>query len=497
MKQVTVISGFRRILLSLIVWGLMMGQGMGQERLGLVQSNYSGVHGLLLNPASNIGSPLRWDINIVSAGIFAENNYAYFHKTSLWGIIRNSDDIGRLNASIDAETQGTVQTAKLQYDLLSTKLRKQAYVNTFVMGPSFMIRFKDHSFGLYWGHRSAISANRVPATLGFYEVDALQVGDVIDVKKFRSAGMQWGELALNYATNVISDRRHQLNIGGTVKLLQGYDAFYFDNKEHTAITIQDSFMTYDKADVRYGVANNVAGYGNANNGYQFSPKGYGLAIDIGAVFKLRSNNNIDDYTWKFGLSLMDFGKISFSKGASQHSIRSDDPFDFIQGEYAGVEEFDNVYELLSSQALSDSGLSYHDAKFGIWMPGGITAFAEYAIMEHLYVNAMVVRRLRFAAPAVERDNIWSVTPRYEKRWFEVSIPVVLYNDVDPRIGLAFRVGPLVIGSDNLPSLIRQNKWTGTDLYFALKINPATLNKDDKATANRGSSKKGVQGCFDF
>lgn len=462
-----------------------------QEQLGLKTSNYSGINGITLNPASGVGSRLQWDINVISAGVFVENNYVFVRDANLFMVLRNMDNMV-LAGNIGAESV-TIDPKTLIVDFTQGNGRKFSNVNAFVMGPSAMFRVKKHTFGIYFGSRAVVSGQRVPGSLGYYDVEALDVGDSFEVGRFKVAGALFSEIGLNYGRNIINRSKHRLNIGGTVKLLLGHDGFFMNNMERTTITIQDQYMTYDQARVRYGVANNVVGYGGEYNGYNFQVNGFGTALDIGLDYRLHNNRNLKGFTWKFGASLLDVGTIVYRKNAVQHEINTDSPFDFVQGDYAGVENFDYVYQILSDQSLANEVASFSDDKFALNMPMGIVLQAERNINDQFFINATMVRRVRTPGAIVERSNILSVTPRYELRWFEVSVPLVLLNDRDPRMGLALRMGPLVVGTDNLTSFFGQQKFSGTDVYLAIKINPVALKLRDRG---RGTPAK-PSDCFYF
>ena len=96
---------------------------------------------------------------------------------------------------------------------------------------------------------------------------------------------------------------------------------------------------------------------------------------------------------------------------------------------------------------------------------------------------------------VERNNILAITPRFEGRWFELHLPLILYNDTDPHVGLSARFGVLTIGTDNLFSLVGKQKFTGTDAYLALRIGGKTLDKLASLKV-RGKAAKG-SACYSF
>ncbi len=463
-----------------------------QEQLGLRLTNYSGINATMLNPAFNVGSPLRWDVNIIAAGVFAENNYIYIKDANLFKVLSNRTGFsyaGNNNSETPAATEG------LQYDFTTGDRKKEALVNAFVTGPSAMFHIKEHTFGIFFNARAVTSTNHVPSSLGYYDLDALQTGDVPHVEPFRAAGMAWSEIGLNYGRNIISKKRHLLNGGITFKLLQGYEAAYFENHEATNITIEQDYMTYDQAHVTFGTSTGAIGYGDAAQPYNFKMRGFGGAVDIGAVYMITSKSKKRPYDWKMGVSLLDIGKIKFTKDAQAHEIDSDAPFDFIQGQYPGVENFADVYRVLSTQSLDDPNISLTDDNFSVWTPAAITVFAERSLSNHFFINALMVRRLSFLGAMPERDNIWAITPRFESRWFEASLPLVLYNDRDFRLGTAVRLGPLTVGTDNIISWFGSQDFTGSDVYVALKLNPFNLKKGTGFKQKRAPTNPNE--CFDF
>src|ERR1041385_6152393 len=73
------------------VFAVIAMQGFSQEQLGLRLGNYSGINGTLFNPAFNVNSPLRWDINLIPGGAFVENNYVFIKDASVLKIIKNKN----------------------------------------------------------------------------------------------------------------------------------------------------------------------------------------------------------------------------------------------------------------------------------------------------------------------------------------------------------------------------------------------------------------------
>ncbi len=67
---------------------------------------------------------------------------------------------------------------------------------------------------------------------------------------------------------------------------------------------------------------------------------------------------------------------------------------------------------------------------------------------------------------VVQPDIYSFTPRYETRWFEVSLPLSLmyYGHWQPRAGIALRAGYFFIGGDAMGGLLKLNDLQQADFY---------------------------------
>src|SRR4051812_39592029 len=104
---------------------LSVNKSYSQEWLGIANSNYAGVTGITLNPASMVGSRLKWDVNIIGGDLFLQNNYVYI--PGLYSKPYNTSD--------------TVSAA-YQYikDYYTPNPQKDVFVNLALRLPSVMFR---------------------------------------------------------------------------------------------------------------------------------------------------------------------------------------------------------------------------------------------------------------------------------------------------------------------------------------------------------------------
>ena len=135
----------------------------------------------------------------------------------------------------------------------------------------------------------------------------------------------------------------------------------------------------------------------------------------------------------------------------------------------------------------------------MFLPTGISLQADYSFNENIFLNATIVQGMRFSKPGIVRNSIIAISPRYEHRWFSFQMPLVLHNYQNFRVGLSARAAFLIVGTDNIGSLVgRSSDFTGTDIYVGLKINPFNTESGDRYSGpgRRKLGNKKVKCYFD-
>jgi hypothetical protein len=210
--------------------------------------------------------------------------------------------------------------------------------------------------------------------------------------------------------------------------------------------------------------------------------GTGFGFDIGASATFGGYKD-EGYTLKIGAALLDLGYINFNKNAQQHRAEITQYTDITGGEFDNIQGLDAYNELLQqfSEELTGSPTeTLISNEFQMFLPTGISLQADYSFDKNIFLNATIVQALPVGKPGITRNNIIALTPRYEHRWFSVQMPVVLHNYNNLRIGLAARAAFLIIGTDNIGSLVgRFSDFTGADIYVGLKVNPFNIGTSDR------------------
>lgn len=447
---------------------------LAQEQIGLRQSNYSGISGATLNPANASDLPIAWDLNIASAGLFAENNYAYVNQSNLIHFLKNSGSLSQNNPQDISHSQGTAAT----YDFYNNPNRDYfAHLNSFVSGPSFLLKVGDASVGIFANARTQFNARNIDPQLGYQDYTNIATDTPFEVKTPEIAGMSWSEIGLHLGSKLGKN----IALAGNIKVLQGYDAFYFDGTGNVGLLKVEDNLQMSIDEVNYAYAGN-ADFDAGN--YDPQINGWGLGADVGLNFYL---GEVQDgpYRLKVGASLVDVGFINIDKRAQVHQINNV-TVGYDNNLLTNVNNEQDLAQALSEEALLDPEASLQNTQFALWTPAAMTAQADFTLSKKLYVNAILVKGVAFNKKALMRGSSMSITPRYESRWFEVAVPMTFYGQEDLRIGTSLKLGFVTVGTDNIGSIVGKKDFTGSDVYVALKVNP--WNRDKSSYNRNGKSR---------
>ncbi|MFM7823351.1 MAG: DUF5723 family protein, partial [Bacteroidota bacterium] len=211
----------------------------------------------------------------------------------------------------------------------------------------------------------------------------------------------------------------------------------------------------------------------------FKLRGYGVGLDLGLTYYHKRKHGSGDcnksaeilkkYVFRAGLSILDIGAVRFGKQAETYAFSSDD-FIWPQIDDAVINSVQQFDTTVSQYAFATPVGSQDDDRLTIWLPSAIAFDFDYCIAPKFYANAAVVAAIPLSSTAIVRSSMLSVTPRYETRQFEVSMPFILHEFKAPHLGLAMRYKWFVIGSDRIGAFTGIWNNTGYDLFFGFKLN---------------------------
>lgn len=442
-----------------------------QEMLGISNSNFAGNMGMGLNPSLFVGSPYRHEFNAISGDLFIDNDYVYLQK-------RSSPIVSSINGEAIPE-----ERIKDYYD----SDNKSAYGNVFLRGPSYIQNKQKFSWGIHTAFRANISATGVPFHLAKYIKEGFdyipQHDNLYLSEPFKAAVMDWGEVGGTYGRKIFERRdKGYLAAAITLKFLMGFNAMYINMSEFDYILPSADTLIVNSATGEYGHA---LSDGDNALAKPLRIRGFGGGADIGLTYYRGKVHGAGDcnktseirkkYKYRLGISVIDIGFIKFSKQSKVFNFENASTL------WPGIDtvKFNSMMYTdtsISNHFLGDPYASQSGSGFNMFTPTAISVQFDYCIMPRIYANATIIQAIPLSKIAIVRASQFSITPRYETRRFEVSLPFTLYEYNKPHLGIAMRYKFLVLGTERLGSFTGLWNTTGYDLYFGLKFNVCELKK---------------------
>lgn len=407
---------------------------------------------------------------------YLDNNYVYLYQTNLPDYIADNGE-----TEVVVHNYYNADLGKISKYMLENKeqnnWRKNVYLNALLQGPSFMIGIKKWTFAFNISGRAALSFTRLnkDGAKLFFEgqtYESLQNTD-IPFKKFRLNAAIWEEFGLSAAREIKKTRGIIIKAGVSIKYLKGLDAAYYLNRNMILNIPNDSDMYFKNVTADYGYAFSEDGFG--------SSKGNGKSIDLGITIEKKTLQNTYqcpnfcnkklglEYSWKLGVSLIDIGYLKFKENASTYEIndKTNMWYNFTKLKVSDMEGLDST---LNSHFSDTPVPAANGNKFTMLLPWALSVQYDYNIGYNFFINGTWVQRIpHFGLPGIDRTNIISITPRFDHRRFGIALPIVFYQYLWPRIGLAVRLNNvLFVGTDKIGALIG-HRLSGADIYAGLKI----------------------------
>ncbi len=456
-------------IIAVIILNFLSVFSLAQSYSGYHSSAYTGVYGILTNPADILNHRFRGDINLV--GIFTQlgNNLVTLkYKASEGDNVIRPDPItkaGRMN------------------------------FNTDVFGPSLMVRLSDkHALALTTRARVMVNMNGVGANLLNLTIqdslDASLINADISVRNTSLRVHGWTELALTYSRQVGISDFGVWKAGISLKYLSGVGVFSFSTNK-LSFTYNDSLVdpvdnmpkpaiTNLRGNIVLGYTKNMDSLG-ANLSDYISFKNPGIGMDIGVNYEYRDEMQVYEtiysertrtYIWKVGASITDIGFIRYNKqltGGFTTAFSGQTYFTEklkLPSDSTGIQQMENYYQRLFNARAEPSAITMQ-------LPTALHLTYDRFFNRWLGVQAQVNVPILFSTvdQFIGTYNPLSVivTPRAEISWCGLYLPIS-YNSISGfQAGAALRLGPLVVGSGSIINTRFLNKTKGIDAYVILRI----------------------------
>ncbi len=488
-----------------------------QDFTGFNQSNYAGITGVYLQPASIVDSRMKFDMNLVGLNLGVYNNYVGVKREAFK---RAKDENGKTTMPAFDDTAFVEK-----YMVERTNGRnKSVYLTDRIAGPSFMVSINHkNAFAITSSLRSYVNVDGVSPNLAKLAYEEFKYPSLwvtnLNNKYLSVQEMTWAEYGLTYAHVFKEDNEHYFKGGATVKLLQGIQSSYMFVKDLNYNFQTDTTLSIFQSEVNYGHSDNlnlkdiqIGGDKTGTKVFDYSQSYPGIGFDFGVVYEWRPSymkykydmdgekdlwrRDKNKYKLKVGFSVTDIGSIKFKKGSTSGNFKADVGFWNLKPINPGsVGEFDDT---LKGRFGNLSGPSTYKMN----LPTAMSLQIDYQVWKDVYVNFTPYIAFQFKKNDTKVHDISSLTltPRWDHKWFGVFIPVQ-YNFLDGfRAGAAVRLGPIIVGSSNLAPLVGQKTVYGADVYAMLKVpvpygRPKDRDKD--GVSNKKDKCKDVPGVWEF
>ncbi len=444
-----------------------------QEQLGMRLERFSGIYSAAINPANTAFTPHNWEVSLFNADAFFENSYAYLNNTSIQNAFRNNNNI---IAASDTSMERPLMPNNILLSFAEGEKPMHGVMRTAVYGPSFSARIaEDHMVGLTFGVRSLFSAYEIPEVLAYNTISNVPIGQKVAIPQTRGEGLAMAEIALHYSHRN-TDNDLYTAWGITPKILLGFEGFYANADAPFDYTSEgNDNTTFGQSDWNYALT--TGNITSNSDDIKLKRQGAGFGIDFGWVWAMPAEDAAtdEDYAWKFGISLIDAGFLKFGKGGETHRINFQDTVTVSGTDFPNTNDpYDRIRQ--ASQAfLGDPTASLQKKSFVIGMPTALSVQFDTRVTHGFYLNTMIMQRFVLTPNSIHRPTTLATVPRYEKKWYSISVPLVVNDWRSFRVGLSARLGFLYFGTDNVGSFMEKAKQSGSDFYIGFKINALTLS----------------------
>ncbi len=455
-----------------------------QDFLALSGSDYEGLYGVYDNPSRMTSNRLYVDINLMGNSFSFNSNYAF---------LKGSDY--RINTFFAPEYEIPVyydsENEKRYFDIYRNDKLKFGNIYNHLLGPGVMFAYERHAFALTTAYKQSLHFENMPQDIANFLYEAIDFDYQHNSlfmhhkpQKMHFGYLSWMEAGLSYAYTFYREGWDFLAAGITLKPLFANFGGYMRIDDLEYIVYNDTVANIPDASFEYGYGGSLSPDATLKSLGFTSPffNNFGFGGDIGITYQRTAHIHrspfhgrvceweYEPYNYRVSVSLSDMGYINFYRNSFAHKYMNT---------YAHWEEETDTLKANSLHTLDVKLQKYFDPEniqehrrtFRMFLPSSLNIEADYPLDARNFLHAKIVVPFNMGENYLMRSSVISFNYRYEIRQFSVGVPLTIYdyNWKQPKIGVALRIGNVMVGSDRFSNLLGLNDITGMDFYFAYRI----------------------------
>ena len=444
-----------------------------QSFIGFGTDNYSGIYGVINNPAHIADSRHCMDINLIGTSFFVNNTYY------------NARVLGYARKVVEFE-----DSSGFDNFLTTTDADRKNYFagNLDVLGPSILYSLDDkQSIGLTSRIRNFVNLNGInDEIISFFEEDQLDMLSPVSVIYDELSIVQntVSEIGLSYARVLQDNATHFWKAGLSLKYLSGIASTKFNANDLLFVYVPDATGVPSTVALDGSATASFSNSLDSNEDYlpisggdriDFKSETSGIGLDLGIIYEYRPDyraayskdhvknqvrrRDLNLYKLKAGVSLLDLGRLTY-KNTSDIQIGFND----INSTNLRSTDYTNDIEPFLSTIKSRGTQKYV-------LPARLESFVDYYYKKNYYFS--LETSLSFVGKNNPNANRYvnriTLNPRYERKHFAFHSPISYVQHSGLQWGFTMRLGPITMGSSSFVNHVVRGFDKQFDFFMALKI----------------------------
>lgn len=427
-----------------------------QSFVGYGYDNYSGVNGVILNPASLADNKYKVNVNLFSISALAGNNAYEMDRSRLFSL-----KFSNLN-----EGNGFYKSSNTAY--------KYMYTNLDILGPSATITLTPKD-GLGLTTRLRVIGNEYNLGDPLFRLtgnsDPNYYNVNIENRSLQTKVNAFAEAGLSYGRVLWRDDKSEFKLGITGKYILGlgYGSLASGPLQVEIDPANNILNLQGQVTAQYSANLDNAGNGTSISDIINKKAGRGVGFDVGLMYEIKgSDPSIEKF--RLGFSITDIGSINYtnSLNSQQYTLSATGANTQDFAKQSG-ESFNDYFNRLQSTGLITAKGTAPLTK--VSLPTALHLNLDYEIYKRLYINGDVLLNMVSTTNPMSPNYIttFTVTPRLEKKWLSIYSPVSYSANGQLNWGAGMRLGPLFVGSGSVLSSLLKQRIQAADAHIGLTI----------------------------